>query len=194
MAGNDDVFEGVRLGVFEDVKSLSASFNKHVKTKDVFFLCIGTDRSSGDSFAPFVGSFLKELGYENVLGTIDEPVHALNLEESVAKIPKGKTVIAIDASLGREDSIGKISFNSGSLHAGRGVGKKLIPVGDFSIHGVVNISSSCVDLNFKVLQGTRLSNVLKLAKQCVGSIEVAFPLEKQGENKVTHLRKKRKNA
>jgi putative sporulation protein YyaC len=190
MAGREDVFEGVQLGIFEDKESLAASFSKHVKTKDVFFLCVGTDRISGDSFAPFVGSYLKELGYENVLGTIDEPVHALNLDENIAKIPSGKTIIAIDASLGKEENIGKLVFNTGKLHAGRGVGKTLTPVGDYNIHGVVSKSlgsSISKEMSMTLLAHTRLSMVLKLARRCADAIEVSFPLEKQGDNRILKL-------
>lgn len=189
MAGREDVFEGVQLGIFEDKESLAASFSKHVKTKDVFFLCVGTDRISGDSFAPFVGNYLKELGYENVLGTIDEPVHALNLDENISKIPSGKTIIAIDASLGKEENIGKLVFNTGKLHAGRGVGKILTPVGDYNIHGVVNRNYGGVskEMTTTLLSNTRLSIVLKLARQCSDAIQVSFPLEKQGGNRILKL-------
>ena len=46
-------------------------------------------------------------------GTIDEPVHALNLAETIDKIEmegRDSTIIAIDACLGRMKSIGYISI------------------------------------------------------------------------------------
>lgn len=187
MAGREDAFEGVRLGVCEDSDSLAKVFNKHVKTKDVFFLCVGTDRLSGDSFAPFVGTYLTKLGYENVLGTIDEPVHAQNLDKKIALIPDGKIVIAIDAGVGKNENIGKLLMSSGKLHAGAGVGKKLTPVGDFVIHGIVNINSRDASLNLKVLAATRLSTVLRMAEQCVKAIEVSFPLQHVTKHKFSAI-------
>lgn len=43
---------------------------------EILFLCIGTDRSTGDSLGPLIGYKLKENGMRNarVLGTLEEPV------------------------------------------------------------------------------------------------------------------------
>ena len=48
--------------------------------KTVVFLCIGTDRATGDALGPLVGSYLLKNGLENVYGTVDEPVHAEKFE------------------------------------------------------------------------------------------------------------------
>ena len=48
-------------------------------------LCIGTDRVTGDSLGPLVGTFLHAYGsdrYLSIYGTLDFPVHALNLEDA----------------------------------------------------------------------------------------------------------------
>nr|WP_054754135.1 DUF1256 domain-containing protein [Piscibacillus salipiscarius] len=44
----------------------------------IIILCIGTDRSTGDSLGPFIGHYLslKPLSKLHVYGTIDQPVHA----------------------------------------------------------------------------------------------------------------------
>ena len=51
--------------------------------KGVVFLCIGTDRSTGDSLGPLIGYKLK--GKEEadipVFGTLERPVHAMNLDD-----------------------------------------------------------------------------------------------------------------
>ena len=51
--------------------------------RGLLFLCIGTDRSTGDSLGPLIGYKLKERRMRNakVLGTLEKPVHAMNLEE-----------------------------------------------------------------------------------------------------------------
>lgn len=141
---------------------------------DVVFVCIGTDRSTGDSLAPFVGTYLKGFGYENVYGTLYEPVHALNLVETIAILPKDKIVIAIDACLGEHASIGKVKIEKGAIKAGAGVGKNLPPVGDYKIYGVVNVGGF---MEYFVLQNTKLSVVLPMANEITEAIQHVFPLE-----------------
>jgi putative sporulation protein YyaC len=183
MVAHEEQFKGIRLATCTSTKELSVALNKFVKVNlnDLIFFCVGTDRCTGDSLAPLVGTFLKEEGYENVMGTIDEPIHAMNLDEYIARIPQGKIVLAIDASLGRFNSVGNIYLNSGALHPGKGAGKNLTPVGDFHIHAVVNVNSNNNYLNYQILTNTRLSLVMKLAKTITESIQLAFPLYKTDE-------------
>lgn len=176
MAGNEKILNGITIGRYEnDNEKLSKDLRKYLKG-NLTIVCIGTDRSSGDSFAPFVGTMLQEKGYTNVIGTIDDPAHGMNLNERLKEIPKGNLVLAIDSCLGEKSSIGVTTFNSGKLTPGAGLGKKLPHVGDFNLKGIVNMDSGCSKLNFKLLSATRLSIVLKMAKHCVASIEEAFPL------------------
>lgn len=178
MAGHENRFKGIKIGSYsvEDGKKLAQDLLKYING-DITVVCIGTDRSTGDSFAPFVGTILKERGFKNVIGTLDDPVHAMNLGERIKEIPPNTTVLAIDASVGKKENIGKLLLNSGALYAGRGVGKDLPPIGDFNIKGIVNIDSNCVEMNYMALGVTRLSTVVKLAKQCADSIEEAFSVE-----------------
>ena len=55
--------------------------------KGVLFLCIGTDRSTGDSLGPLIGYKLRSKRMKNVkvMGTLEKPVHAMNLEEYLKK-------------------------------------------------------------------------------------------------------------
>jgi putative sporulation protein YyaC len=175
MVAHDDLTGGVQFGRFTDKDELSKAISKYIKQdlNEVIFFCIGTDRSTGDSYAPLIGTLLKEQGYENVIGCLDDPVHAVNLDERIKEIPEGKTVIALDACLGRLKNVGTISLNKGSVSPGAGVGKELTKVGDFNIQGVVNVSGF---MEFFVLQNTRLSTVMNMAKETVASINQAFPL------------------
>ncbi|MBD1379117.1 spore protease YyaC [Bacillus sp. IB182487] len=178
------MYDGVQFGKFDNGKDLTKAISKYVKCSldDVLFLCIGTDRSTGDSYAPLIGTMLKEKGYRNVIGTIDDPCHAKNLDEKIKEIPEEKTVIAIDAALGKFKNIGKISFNKGKLSPGAGVGKELTKVGDYSIYGTVNVGGY---MEFQVLQNTRLSLVMKMAKETTLAITKAFPLIKE-ESRYTY--------
>lgn len=131
---------------------------------DIVVLCIGTDRSTGDCLGPLVGYKLKDLKLKNVhiIGSLDEPVHAKNLEMYIENLSvyTNPFVIAIDACLGKVDRIGFISIKEGPLTPGAGVNKKLPPVGHISITGIVNVSGF---MEIAVLQNTRLSLVMNLA-------------------------------
>lgn len=145
------------------------NYHKH---QPIVIICIGTDRSTGDSLGPLVGSFLQEAGmkYFHVYGTLENPVHAMNLNEIlqyVKKTYKKPFIIGIDACLGRLASIGEIKVGTGPLKPGAGVNKKLPEVGDVFITGIVNIAGH---MEFVVLQNTRLNLVMKLAKKIAAAI------------------------
>ena len=57
--------------------------------QDIVFLCIGSDRSTGDSLGPLLGYKLKYLenysGF-HVFGDLKHPVHATNLEFYIENI------------------------------------------------------------------------------------------------------------
>ncbi len=154
---------------------LSSSIKKHIsKHKDkhncIVIFCIGTDRATGDSLGPLVGTRLMSLGMDNVIGTIDRPVHAVNMDEKIKQLYDTydkPMVIAIDASLGIYDHIGSLSIWEGSLSPGAGISKKLSRIGDISITGIVNKWS----LNgINQLQSTRLSVVMNMSEVIADSI------------------------
>ncbi len=133
--------------------------------RPVVLLGIGTDRSTGDSLGPLVGSRVNELapGLLPVFGTLDDPVHAVNLAEKIETIKNSfpfPLIIAVDASLGQPQNVGAITIGKGHLKPGTGVHKELPPVGDIFITGVVNIGGY---LEYLVLQNTRLGLVMKMA-------------------------------
>ncbi|OQP06769.1 spore protease YyaC [Geobacillus sp. 46C-IIa] len=138
----------------------------------VAIVCIGTDRSTGDSLGPLVGTMLKEkpLTRFHVYGTLEEPIHAVNLEEKVGAIQlihRDPFMIAVDACLGRLKSVGAITVAKGPVRPGAGVNKQLLPVGDAHITGVVNVSGF---MEFFVLQNTRLHLVMNMAKTIANGI------------------------
>ncbi len=138
------------------------------RKEKVLLLCIGTDRSTGDSLGPLIGYQLKnrELKHIRVLGTLNRPVHAMNLEDTLSIVEQyyqDHLVIAVDASVGMHDHIGCITVGRGSLKPGLGVSKELRSVGDLFITGVV---SSCGDYDPVMLQSIRLSVVMRMA-ECI---------------------------
>lgn len=128
-------------------------------------LCIGTDRSTGDCLGPLVGSKIDLLKQDffTVCGTLDKPVHASNLKETIEdiyKLHQNPFIIAIDACLGRIENVGCVHIGDGSLLPGAGVNKNLPPVGQIHITGIVNVGGY---MEYLILQNTRLNLVMRLA-------------------------------
>lgn len=127
--------------------------------------CIGTDRSTGDSLGPLIGTRLKRSHLEelHVYGTLDSPVHAVNLSETYKEIKHTFTnpfIIGIDACLGRYNNVGMISLGEGPVLPGAGVHKDLPPIGDIHLTGTVNVGGY---MEYFVLQNTRLHLVMSMA-------------------------------
>lgn len=147
-----------------------------VDKRNIVFVCIGSDRATGDCLGPLVGSKLIEstAGGYSVYGTLENPVHAKNLEATMKNISdsfENPFIIAIDASLGRQESIGCVGLHDFPLRPGVGVGKDLPWVGDLSITGVVNLSGLFDEM---LLQTTRLNIVMNLANCICDGIEHCF--------------------
>lgn len=143
--------------------------------RPIVFVCIGTDRSTGDSLGPLIGTFLEEMDISpfHVYGTLEEPIHALNLEEKIREMKEkhfNPIIIGVDACLGRLKSVGIIQIGEGPIKPGAGVKKDLPPVGDYHITGIVNVGGF---MEFFVLQNTRLNLVLKMAKVIANGIQQA---------------------
>lgn len=148
-------------------------------------LAIGSDRSTGDSLGPLAGTRINELapGLLPVYGTLDQPVHAINLQEKLHLIKERfpyPLIIAVDACLGQPQNIGSINMGKGHLQPGTGVHKTLPPVGEIFFSGVVNIGGY---LEYLVLQNTRLNQVMKLADCIAQAIVTGCLLDKHKREK-----------
>jgi putative sporulation protein YyaC len=152
--------------VYDFAKKLSSFICNNCKSySTIVFLCIGTDRATGDSLGPLIGYKLKKSLLENavIYGTLENPVHAKNLIDTISYINKtheSPFIIAIDACLGKMDHIGLINIGKGPLLPGSGVNKTLPPVGDINITGIVNFSGF---MDIMILQNTRLNIVMEMA-------------------------------
>lgn len=146
--------------------------------EDIIILCIGTDRSTGDCLGPLIGyklSYITKIYPKvHVIGTLESPVHAKNIEENINLIYTSYNkpfVIAVDACLGKLERIGYINVAKGSLKPGAGVNKDLPHIGDIHVTGVVNIGGF---MEYIVLQNTRLSIVMKMADVIASSFITSF--------------------
>lgn len=153
--------------------------------RELVFIGIGTDRSTGDSLGPLVGSKLRErVSGVKVFGTLDNPVHASNLHEHLRTLKntsENPLVLAIDACLGQKESVGSVSLGEGPLRPGAGVHKELPSVGDMHITGVVNVGGY---MEYMVLQNTRLSLVMRMADLIVDAIAMALQMASSDNSKI----------
>lgn len=147
------------------------------KKKQPLILCIGTDRATGDSLGPLTGWQLQALLGESkakILGTIDSPVHAANLQEIYTALSPQLSLhplIAIDACLGHFSNVGTLVFQNKPLQPGTALKKSLPAVGDVGITGIVNVGGL---MEKQVIQNTRLSIVLKMSRLIAYSIFLAL--------------------
>ena len=150
--------------------------------EDLVFLCIGSDRITGDSLGPVCGQQLSHMTGPGcfVYGTLTQPVHALNLPETLTLILSRhplSLLIAIDASLGAPHHLGFISAGTGPLLPGAGVRKALPPVGDLFVTGIVNQAGM---FDRFLLQTTRLSTVISLASTITRGMLYTFAPIQEG--------------
>lgn len=134
-------------------------------------LCIGTDRYIGDCLGPVTGTLLKKQDIDfPVFGTLENPVHALNIKTQMERIKNdytGYKIIAIDACIGNEKNIGSIQVKKGCIFPGKGVGKSLPPIGDIAVIGIVDCSSKD---DFLFTHNIRLNTIMKMAEVIVSAI------------------------
>ncbi len=156
---------GVKMG-----KMLSDIVEKNILPhQKIIILCIGSDRSTGDSLGPLIGHQFKNYISPGLylFGDLNQPVHAANLNyclKTISKTFDNPFIIAIDASLGKEDHVGFMTLATGPLKPGLGVKKRLPEVGDVHITGIVNSSRN---MEFSTLQTTRLSIIFQIADAIV---------------------------
>nr|WP_106782046.1 spore protease YyaC [Lysinibacillus timonensis] len=157
---------------------LSDLFLNHIPFdhEEIIFCCIGTDRSTGDSLGPLTGSFLTS--YHSfpfkVIGTLENPLHAVNLPSTVDEIQQSSTppfVVAIDACLGSENNIGQIIVHEGPLLPGKAVKKELPAIGNVSVKGIVNVGGF---MEMLVLQNTRLKTTYSMSDKIARALLLSW--------------------
>ncbi len=165
-------------------KVLYNKFNSHIEIanhikgyirNNTIIVCIGTDKCIGDCLGPMVGTFLKERLFPlPVYGTIESPIHALNINRRLSEINKmhpNSLIIGIDACLGEVNSIGEIHTRDYPIHPGKGVGKSLPDVGTASIIGIIDSSENA---EFFTSRSIRLHLVMEMARIISSAIIYAY--------------------
>jgi putative sporulation protein YyaC len=157
---NNDLLN--KNNIKELTENLTTLIHKNMqKYNKIVIFNIGTDRYIGDALAPIVGTLLEKQNVANVWGTLDNPIHAINLKKRISMLDDDCLVIAIDACLGNNDNIGVIKIKEGFINPGKGVGKSLPAVGNIAITGIVD---DCDSEGFLMLHNIRLSLVMNMAE------------------------------
>lgn len=140
--------------------------------EELVFLCIGTDKITGDCFGPLVGTklieYLKEYNIFNIsiYGNLENPINYENVNEKLSMISKyhqNACIVVIDAALSKKENIGKIYVTNEKTVLGNVLNKNKYEIGDISIKAVVGRDFKMPKYNFLTLQNISLNKVMKLA-------------------------------
>lgn len=143
------------------------------------YVCIGVDRSTGDAFGPLTGTLLRRTGIRHVIGTLEEPVHAGNLDAVLRDLPAGHFVVAVDAALGAPGEVGYLIVREGGLKPGTALNRDLPALGDLSI--TLNVGMAGL-ANLLMLQTASLNLVWSGAHLTARGISAAVcRLSRDGE-------------
>ncbi|MFB9331013.1 DUF1256 domain-containing protein [Paenibacillus aurantiacus] len=152
---------------------------RHPDPEGLAIVCIGTDRSTGDSYGTWVGTLLAERGWKNVVGTLAAPCDAEHYGVLTQSLPQERVVIAVDAGLGKADGVGGFLVAAGPLYPSRATGGQLAPVGDYSIGGIVGPLSA---KPYWSLQRASLYQVIGMARDTAEAISQAWGISPAGDN------------
>jgi len=163
----------IYLQVMNDLQFIK---QQDVKKEDIVFVCIGTDRSTGDAFGPLMGTVLQQLAFPYVIGTLAEPCDAYKVEQAVQQLPSHKLIIAIDACLGNEKTVGSFIIKEGAIQPGAATGRRLPLIGHYSIAAVINENGPKA---YWKIQNTSLFTVLGMVATLRKAIIETWGLNKE---------------
>lgn len=140
------------------------------KYSELIFICVGTDRITGDCFGPIVGErLIKNLKNNQnfkIYGTLSKNVSFSSIDYYLNKIKQSSNnpyIVIIDSALSTEENIGKIFIENKKTRLGNAIGKSKKNIGDMSIRAIIGENFQNINKNMYVLQNTHLSLVISLA-------------------------------
>lgn len=138
----------------------------------ISIICIGTDKVIPDCLGPIVGTMLTDMNLSErikVIGSLEEPVHALNIaEKTQSETEEDSFIIAVDATRGIKQ--GHIQIMNKPIYPGRGVHKNLSYIGDVSIVGTTWENNEGTNIHQHKI---RLGQVYAMAKVIAAVIKTA---------------------
>lgn len=162
--------EEVYQNFVNDFSTILRSKIEGLEISKLIFLCIGTDRITGDSFGPLVGYKLKNIFYGEknieVIGDLENIVNSGNILKILDRIKKSYELpflIAIDAAVSNKKEIGRIVVSSNKMNVASCFSNRKIYVGDVSIKGIVAKNLINPRYNFRLLQNVPLNTIMNMA-------------------------------
>jgi len=159
----------IHMNDHKSIEYLTNHFRSLLKFNEkIDIVCIGTDRLIPDSLGPMVGTMLSEnlaLDRVKVIGTLESPLHALNIRKRIKKeIEKDAIIIAIDANKG--DKVGEIQIVNKPISPGKGFLKSLPQIGHISILGTTwerGLEKDIYDHKIRLGEVYKMSRIISTA-------------------------------
>lgn len=137
----------------------------------IVFICIGSNKVTGDCLGPLVGSYLKSMYKATVYGDMKNPINYQNAEKIMKKVENnnGESLkVVIDSALGK--NIGDIIIDDGKVEIGKGLNKNKNIYGDISIKVVVGKNYHNNIKNIQELKNKNIEEIDKIAIDVVKMI------------------------
>lgn len=137
----------------------------------IVFICIGSNKVTGDCLGPLVGSYLKSMYKATVYGDMENPINYQNAEKIMKKVENnnGESLkVVIDSALGK--NIGDIIIDDGKVEIGKGLNKNKNIYGDISIKVVVGKNYHNNIKNIQELKNKNIEEIDKIAIDVVKMI------------------------
>ena len=137
----------------------------------IVFICIGSNKVTGDCLGPLVGSYLKSMYKATVYGDMENPINYQNAEKIMKKVENnnGESLkVVIDSALGK--NIGDIIIDDGKVEIGKGLNKNKNIYGDISIKGEVGKNYHNNIKNIQELKNKNIEEIDKIAIDVVKMI------------------------
>lgn len=137
----------------------------------IVFICIGSNKVTGDCLGPLVGSYLKSMYKATVYGDMENPINYQNAEKIMKKVENnngGSLKVVIDSALGK--NIGDIIIDDGKVEIGKGLNKNKNIYGDISIKVVVGKNYHNNIKNIQELKNKNIEEIDKIAIDVVKMI------------------------
>lgn len=152
-------------------------------SKDVVFVCVGTERVAFDSFGPITGSTIKQhLQYMpnfKVYGEVRDNIDAMNAQQRIKAIKENEpnsVIIAIDAlAVKNKQLIGDVLLRDTPIHPGAANNKGIEAIGDHSIVFAACLRKEDENGQYKIDTTTGLNRkeIIKCVETVVESLEIA---------------------
>ena len=150
-----------------------------VKSKNtwilIIFICVGSNKITGDSLGPIVGAKLKQKLGTNIaiIGTTETPVNYENIKEINDNIKikyLNPCVICVDSAMGKNADIGKIIVNWGGITLGKAVNNGIYLESHINIKGVVGKDEEEILTNFRELTLVNKKVIEKMSNEVTEGI------------------------